>query len=323
MVALQLAFAAIFVFVADQESRHASGTPGPAKPALVSNQADPRKLIGDPRTADPCSLARAAQPMVEKFGKVNLDGKSGNFDRCHLIVRLSPGLAEVDIEFQLRKPGPPSGPFRTTSEGRVSIAWAELNDDTCARILSTPEPYVADVRAMLNSGHGVDLCRMADDATAAMIWVLNGTVPLPRREFAPGSLGTRDACALIDIATLNRAKVDASAPVPSVGNWECRWGADGERSVAVRFDQSDRPVAPRDGNLIRLGSHRAFVEADGDESGNNCLVRIEYRSVSGIGNARWELVHVALDGPRPSVRAESLCAPAQEVAAAVERNLPG
>ena len=278
--------------------------------------------IDEPRSIDPCTFAKPARDLMRKFGEVKLDSYYGNFNRCDLIVRSPDGSTEVDVEFQLRTSDPPADAPQVTKSGRVTIAWEELDGDECDRILSLSEPFIVVVGAELNSGQHADLCGMADEATRVATSVLNGLQPLDRRDFVEDSLENEDACALLDTEALIQFGVDGSAPEPGFGNWECGWGNAGERSVAVRFDQSAPLSAPGDGTLVKLGAHTAYIEADGDGGGNNCRVQIEHRSFTANGYEKSELVQVVFRGPRPPVPPESLCAPAKSVAAAVETKLP-
>jgi hypothetical protein len=225
----------------------------------------------------------------------------------------------VDVAFQLWKPGPRPRAPRISSIGATSVEWYEPDGTGCHRVLSTREPAVIDVRAGLVSGQRVDLCSIADKATSAAAFILSGSVPFPRRTFAPRSLGTLDACTLLDAKALIGEGIVSGGATPGVGNWSCRWGMPNGRLVAVRFDQTASLSAPRNGTQIRIGEHTAFVEAEGPEGGDNCLVRIAYRIISGDHGDKWELVRVEFSGPEP---ARSLCGPAQRLAGVVEAKLP-
>jgi hypothetical protein len=300
---------------------------GPRSPGSTATATSPSTtagtpLIGDPHSADLCSLARAAKQPMEKFGKVELDPNYGNFNGCDLIIQLPDQSTEVYVEFQLQKAGPPPAALWNTSTGPVSVAWQGLSNGECHRILSVHEPNIIDVGARLVKGQQADLCGMATVATNIVIFLFNGALPLPRRKLVPNSLDTLDACALLDEATLTSEGVGGGAPVPGIGNWSCRWGPAGGRSVDLRFDQSRPLAAPRDGTPVRLGQHNAFVRAGGDGDGNNCLVQVGYRIFTWSHGDRWELVRVVLSGPVSQVSVASLCEPAKRIAEAVERNLP-
>jgi hypothetical protein len=85
--------------------------------------------------------------------------------------------------------------------------------------------------------------------------------------------------------------------------------------VNLRFDQGT-PSSANDGKLISLDSRLAYVQADGDGGGGNCLVQIVYRTLPGSDVS--ELVHLVLNGTDSS---EALCAPATQLALDVVSHL--
>lgn len=296
----------------------------PHKPTGKHRTPSSRWIIpGHEHEADPCELAKPAETPLEKFGDAILDAHYGNFTRCDVIIDAFSGTKPIDVEFDLEKSGEPApSPSATDS---LPIRQSPAGHRECHRTVFLNKPYIAEISAKVDlPGQRADLCQIADAATKAAVTRLKNGQPLINRTFPRSSLANSNACMLLNPSVLDNVGVDAVAPEPGFGEWDCKWNTDRGRSVDLRFDQNDPLSAPGSGKPVQFGSRTAFVQPDGDGGGNNCLVQIQYRSFHSEddGEQKVELIRLTLRGPKPAVPSASLCAPAKTLAADAVTRLP-
>ena len=286
-------------------------------PASSKEGAQGGSLVGDPRTADPCSLI--APSALSRFGDdVVVDKHYGNFNRCDVVV--SSGRDRVDVRVQLDDGTPETnGPSRAV--GPIRVFDETPDDDRCARPMLLPAPDSRTTVVIVvdqEEGRHAPLCEMADAAATAAATAL-GRGPMARRVLPPNSLGNQDACGLLDADALNVVPgVNAAEPEVGFGRWECEWQSTTKHlAVRLRFDQS-QPLTAADGRPTKLGGYRAFV-VPRDEGDDTCVVRLAYRRFTERGNEGDEMVHLVVAGAEPVDR---LCRTATDLTAAATRSLP-
>ena len=256
------------------------------RPGRSVDRAD--SLIGDPRTADPCTLIKAV--TFARFGRTRLDPAYGNFNRCDVVVSPEDG-EPIDVEVQFD-----DGPLDENAEpaewvGAIGIVLQPVESEACIRGLTLPSGdggRVVMVSADVPKGTGTaEWCELADvaAATAAQLldeWHSDGKA-IPRRSFSAESIAHQDACLLPDGDALTAAipGVDATKPDPGFGHWKCGWSStNGETSADVRFDQT-APLDASNGRPTRIDNRKAFLEPNGDGAGT-CVVKVVYRTHVGL-----------------------------------------
>ena len=288
-----------------------AGQGGPVQPSASSTPVQPG-VIGDPRTADPCSLAN--QSALRRFGGTELDPQYGNFNRCDVLVDTG-GEEPVDVEIELAVADPPH-PVRP---GVFTVERHPRSDDACDRRVPVADDYDLWVTTKVDDPT-VDLCAMADAATTSAVARLRKGPLSPRAPFDPASLANADACALLDGKALARLPgVDAVHPKIGFGNWDCRWDSTlDETGLHILFDHSQPPSAD-DGTPTRVSSHAAFVQAD-DYQDRSCSVKVVHRQISDQGgNPLDEMLIVIVSGDKPGQR---FCPMATDFARAAAAKLP-
>lgn len=305
--------------------------------------------IGDPRTADPCSLLDPA--ALQRLGPVTPLPATGNFGECVQLVQVGAertDLVRVDVEF-----GPQLGTTdswvsglsddlvkiveqfigtrlgirdslwggslggKRTELGDVTLARYERSGDACARRLLLADSTRIFVDAFDYATSPVDLCVVAEAATTAVIGRL-GTTGIGRRPTLDSALAQIDTCDLLGPAELTVVPgVDPAATTRRFMGWSCRWGGRKDTpqdAVWVEYDRQ-APPDPQRYEPTQIGGRQAFVVSRDDR----CLVQVVQRSYMVGDQRRTELVDVFVYGPQAS---DERCRQATALAAAVAAKLP-
>lgn len=296
----------------------APGPTGGATPGSSATATNSASLIGDPHTADPCALTYAN--ALIGFGGIEGSNDYGNFNRCDALVYLTKDhkdFVDVRVEFDTGQQDP-STPIQR--DGSIGIQRPPAQDGDCTRILLLPRNYQVIIDANETGNETVDLCGMAETITSSALIALNGG-QISRRVLPAESLANKDACALLDNATVSRAVGPGPiVPIPSFADWRCDWDYTmGPILVKVIFDRTS--AEDLGGPQIRIGRYSAIVQPQG-YSDTDCLVSLVYRSyVDQTGVQTDEMVLVDVDNKdKPP---QQLCGPAQRLAATVAQRLAG
>jgi hypothetical protein len=273
-------------------------------------------LMGDPRTADPCALTYAN--ALSSFGEVGASSDYGNFNRCDAFVYLSKDhqdFVDVSVEFDT---GAEDAGVPVQKVGAIGIQRPP-DDDDCERILLLPGDYQTVIDANETGDEKVDLCGMAEAVTSsALVELSSGHIA--RRTLPAASLAQRDACSLLDTATVTSVLGTGTVQRdPGFGNWRCDWSYTGPILVKVIFDRTASGTSETDGAPVRLGGYDAIVQPQG-YSDTDCLVSLVYRTyVDPAGERTDEVVLVDVDDS--DKKPEQLCAPAKSLATTVAGRL--
>ncbi|MFH8533808.1 serine/threonine-protein kinase [Streptomyces tendae] len=299
---------------------HGAGE-GPAPGPDRSGPARTQALIGDPHTADVCSLADPA--ALDQFGgrdgDVRVDVDYGNFDRCDVLVDID-SRTRIDVSVSLLRGSPPEGSRPSRSVGRIGISQEQPQDDECEMLLTSDadtEGLLVGVRVNMGKGSVVGgnatLCTVADQAAQSAAEILDRG-PLPRRSppYPRRSLAWANACRLLDSKALS-AVPGLKTDVPEVGvaNWSCEWSSDVDGLDAEVGFFRDQPRSARNGTALTLSGYRTVVEPNDD--GDACTAFVEDHRYSGEGaQTAAEMVHLEVGGGRPT---DELCAMTEDLAA--------
>jgi serine/threonine-protein kinase len=266
-------------------------------PEAVDAAAPPGPVLGDPATADPCSLIRP-EPL-DRFGQTLLEADSGNFDRCDVTIDSAQDRFTVQLQFAKAGPVLPEG-VPEERDGLVIVRGAPGNGD-CVRTLRLSDGH--DVRVVARPVRGAlpDPCAVADVATDTALAVL-AAGPVPRRSapFDPGSLAMVDACGLLDAATVATVPgLETVDPDPGFAGWDCDWenlttGA----SIEVSYDRNRGGLGRDAGNPTRIVGRDGAARPDADGAG--CDVRVVHRPYTDRrGYPSGELLIVKVDQAAP------------------------
>jgi hypothetical protein len=285
-------------------------------------------LVGDPRTADPCSLLTVNS--LSPYGKVFLEPNLGTFARCDLDTTLPAGGGTIVTSLELT--APEEYPAVPPTAGRLGeIQRPNADSGKCRRYFVLPDLKLVSVSSVRADGAAApQLCAMSDAVVGdAYAKVVSGPIARRAQAFPPGSLATIDACTLVDDATL-RQTAGPDYPVDRYfGNWACAWGHDAE-SVDLYYDRQ-WPLAtnPPDGQTrTTAGGRLAYVDPH-ESDGNTCDVTVRYRTytpvlpaLEGTPGQRDEVVLVEFTDDANQGHLDVICARAQSLATVVASRLP-
>jgi hypothetical protein len=289
-------------------------------PAVVG--AAPVPTLGDPATADPCSLIRP-EPL-DRFGRTTLDPDPGNFDQCDVTIASGQDYFAARVDFGKSGTALPAGEPEER-DGLVIFRDAPV-DGGCVRTLRLSDGN--DVRVDSRSVAGVlpDPCAVADVATETALAVLaRGTVPRRPVPFEPGSLAVVDACGLLDTATVATVPgLEAVQADPAFAGWGCDWEippptptAPPGASIAVEYDRN-RGLGNNPGKPMQIAGRQAAAKVDTD--GLGCDVTILHRTYTDPGGKPSdELLIVKVD---QTARVADPCARAVAIATVAVKRLP-
>ncbi|WP_406630931.1 serine/threonine-protein kinase [Amycolatopsis sp. WGS_07] len=300
----------------------------PREDAPPANAGPPADLVGDPHTADPCSLLSVNS--LGQYGKVFLEPNLGTFARCDLNTTLPGGSGTIVTSLELAEPEqyPQVPPVR----GKLGeIRRPNPDAGKCRRSFTLPDLSVVTVSSVRSDGAPApQLCAMADAVVGdAYARVARGPIARRAQPFQPGSLARTDGCTLVDDATLRRT-VGPDYPLDRhFANWACSWGHDA-KSVDLYYDRQ-WPLAedPPDGQTrTTVGGRLAYVDPH-DSEGDVCDVTVVYRTYSpslptleGTPGKRDEVVLVEVTDEANKGNLAAICATAQSVAGVVAARLP-
>ncbi|MFI5612756.1 serine/threonine-protein kinase [Amycolatopsis sp. NPDC051903] len=285
-------------------------------------------LVGDPATADPCSLLTVNS--LGPYGKVFLEPNLGTFARCDLDTTLpgDGGTIVTSLELSAPEEYPQVPPVR----GRLGeIQRPNADPGKCRRYFVLPDLTVVTVSSVrADGGEAQQLCAMADAVVGdAYARAVRGPIARRAQPFPPASLARVDACTLVDDATLRRFAGPDHPIDRHFGNWACSWGHDAE-SVDLYYDRQ-WPLAadpPEGQTRTTAGGRPAYVDPHEDE-GDTCDVTVDYRtytpaipSLKGTPAQRDETVLVEYTDEANKGHLDVICASAQSIAEVVAARLP-
>lgn len=294
---------------------HARSTAGPGTPTTAVRPA--WSFLGDPRTANPCALTYA--DALSSYGIVETSDDYGNFNRCDALVYLSKDRKNyVDVLVQFASDADDPG-LPAQQDGLIGIQRPPAGPDSCSRTLLLPDDAQVVVRAEQNGDEKADLCGMAEAVMASALSKLRDK-GIERRSLENGSLAQREACPLLDAASIT--PVLGNGPIQQTrtfADWGCRWDyTDRLGVVKVIFDRTAAeqlkgdPLPPMSGFPARL--QRA------ERSDTSCTVVLGYRTYVDSKHVQTDELAV-VDVEKSDERPDRLCEPARRLAAVVAQRL--
>lgn len=315
-VAALIAGAVVIVAPVAVVTGTAAAPPGTAPP--------PPSLLGEVRTADPCTLIDPA--VLGTIGKAQVLSGFGDAASCSVGVTREADYGYVQATITKKTLAPPFGV--PAKNGDLTIHRSAENQRTCDRTIVLPDEY----RVVIFAGTGTNdttfpVCTLADTATDAAVAVLNERrvgrrdLDIPRT-----SLLTLRACDIIDPAALSSVPSLRSLRERGYNDWSCGYGSDPSfptgAQVFVTFTRYSNlgggdPIFTLDGR-----SAATFPSRTGSLS---CEIAVAQRSfVSPAGNQRLEVlsIRVRLAKDQPGASPTAACLKATDLARSAIPKLP-
>lgn len=265
-----------------------------------------RTVLGDPRTADPCSVADSS--VLGRFGEATVDTDFGGFNRCDVLIAVA-GDDEIDVMFKFD-----GSPAEVTSEpSRVVRHAPERDSDACDIALTLADQAVLEVTAQSDDDVDTDFCQVAAVAADHAESVLARYQEIPRRPAVdPRSLANADACGLLatDLAAM-------SAYEPGFANWSCRWPSP-DGAIRVIFER-EALASAREGDRLTLSGREVYITPKG-YGDFTCAAKVFHlRYLDSRSEPYVELVLVVAEG---GAAMSNLCSTVTTLVGPVASRLP-
>ncbi len=274
-------------------------------------------VLGNPRTADPCALL-STKPFDE-YGDVHVDPAYGEFNRCDVLVaRGDDDIVDIELAYSSDASAPDSQ-SHARKAGRLTVVETSEEDDACDRVIQLLDGNQVEFTVKRLEETSLDVCALADKATAHAIGLLD-RAPVPRRRnpFPPNSLARLDACDLLDPdAAKAMGGLDPREKEPDIARWDCTWDSDGsDAGLYLRFSR-DNDLTD-DGQLVRLGGAQSYLAPE-EDGPHTCMVRTVHRAYTDTtGDHVVEHLYLAVHGPQSTDR---LCDIARSVATSAAKRM--
>lgn len=293
----------------------APGSAGPqaATPGPDAGSAQVALSLGDPRTADPCSLVD--EPALRRHGTIDIEPHIGPLASCWAYVAVRP-QTEVRLTVELSSTAyTPEGTVGVREKrGPLRLVRYAFNGGYCTRNIYLPDSGAVVVS--VDTSDDVDeqtVCAVADTGVDSVVERLLGA-GVSRRATPNAStvLVNRDACRLLTAGDLAAVAGSAPSPVAGPGNWSCRWSASNGSDVVVSFIRQYDGMATGE-TPVDIGGRpsRLYRFPTADE----CGVTVPQQRFDGLVEGVWVVVY----DPRPGA---DTCGAATATATAVAAKLP-
>ena len=255
-----------------------TGRPSPNAAAVVQIQEERTPLtsdraLGDLSTIDYCSLFDAA--AVEKGGADNVGELQQSFGECTVSAKLSGQAITVEVGF-LDKNATGRIPDPTKRLPRGLVAQRDLNagPDVCTTNLAFPDrvsveiyTYVDDVSNTVSGSQA--LCQVNSAVLDRMVTAVTQK-KVAHLTFAPGTLGTVDACALISDSRVTQEIGMPMRHDENPAKHRCQWKvtSSGPRATLWFYAENPSPAVPGT-TTETIAGRQSIVQK---LSGNYCLV---------------------------------------------------
>ncbi len=256
----------------------ACGTSGLSGPPATA-PAPPPSPIGDPRTADPCSLLNV--DSAQRFGQATMVRDLGYPQECVIDIRTGgEGYVWLWATFEAASDQVSAGVVERSGELTISREVADAG--SCERTVVLGDRSRVLVTAFAYQGTATDLCAVADAGTQTAVSALSsGSLPRRGTSDLPNALTGLDTCSLLDQSALGQVPgLDATRRRPGFAGWLCVWGegdnpAFFEPWVRVAVERKQ----PLSGQPVQIGGRSAQVTPGGsDNTPGTCVVELVQRS---------------------------------------------
>jgi hypothetical protein len=269
--------------------------------------------IGDPRTADPCSLVD--EPALRQHGLTDVEPYVGPMTSCWAYVAVRQA-AEVVVSLELMPAAfTPEQPGGARDEyGPLTVVSYAFDGSYCTRRINLPDSNI--VLVVADAKRGVEpgtICAVADTAAdGAVARLLAGGVTARPIRVDSTVLAGRDACQLLTVGDLRAVPGIAPTPVRGLAGWSCRWGEWAGPSVTVTFWRRDDAPGAEETAIDIAGRPSALYRSPGD---GGCSVTFPQQRFEGHVEAVSVYVYDRQAGA-------DTCGAATAIAGAVAAKLP-
>ncbi|MGW6929508.1 serine/threonine-protein kinase [Lentzea sp. NPDC054927] len=277
-------------------------------------------IVGDPDTMDVCGLAAGQADFAQlHVREVDTSAESSYwFNGCASWLVFGDNRDEgVIVEYSVKQ----AVPFgQAKAGGKLGpVEHNASSSDLCVKSVTLADGNHLQIEAKDGGAPAQPLCELAQTAGEHARGVLApGEVPRRTQPWPKGSLGSLNACDLLDPATVKTQLGAEATPysLNELGRWGCGWDHE-QRTASIEFNRQGT-FEEDDGAHADVGRDRVAVYEPDD---GGCEVSVQHRVVVEGKNPRFEVVMVSL-GDRDAADPATLCPGAIELAKAVVARLP-
>jgi tRNA A-37 threonylcarbamoyl transferase component Bud32 len=318
-----LAIATTLVIRAVQRTPPPVAAPSP--PSTSSAAPTDQVSLGDPRTADPCSLIDVN--ALSAYGYVGIITDYGELNTCQASIT-PPGAADNvfgTVKVWLLAPTPGKTMIgNVTYDGVYPVAREPApTEGSCTHTIMLRDEFMIHIEAFAYKSN-LDMCQMAETASRGALAKLR-TGGIGRRDHPPvppaaNSLGDVRACSLLTTPELTAAGLTMTTPEYKLADWGCEWYSDNTR-IRLYQDRTDSLTASEDGVPATAAGRTLFVLHGGyGPTATLCMVSTAQRSFTADGETRLETLRLTVD--RPNVPDDARCATARTLLESAIARLP-
>lgn len=227
--------------------------------------------FGDVTTIDYCSLLDLDR--VETAGGVGLGDQHQGFNNCQVTGKVYGQDIAVTVGYlsgQVSGPDRATDPEKKLPRGLVAQRATSNDNKGCTYYLDFADSvsltiYVDNVSSYPSTSAGQSLCAISGAVLDGVVAKVSANA-VGHFKFAPGSLGTVDACSLLTEDDVN-GQLGALSRTPSMpSKHRCRWKDTAGNQLDVVLDVGDGTGSTAE----QIGGHATDVSPI-DEAGRECM----------------------------------------------------
>jgi hypothetical protein len=311
----------------------AAGSVAIARPVVVLTGAatappgttpPPPSLLGDLRTADPCSLLDPGK--LARVGRTQVLADLGSPASCGVGITRDTDYGYVTATIAAKKLSPPIG--TPSRNGDLTIYRETEYQRSCQHTIVLPDDYRIEVYAGAGTNDATfPVCAAADAATEdAIALVTARTVGHRNLEIPRNSLLSLRACTVLDPAALSSVASLRSLRERGYNDWSCRYGADPSFPTGARVLVTFTRYSNLDGGtgVFTLDGRSAntFPSASGQAICEGAVAQRSFTSSSGLRRIEVLSVQVALATDQPGASPTAACQKATDLIRSAIPRLP-
>ncbi|KAA9162092.1 DUF3558 domain-containing protein [Amycolatopsis acidicola] len=227
--------------------------------------------FGDVSTVDYCSLLDLDR--VKAAGGNGLSEPARNFNYCQVSGKVYGQDIVLGLGYLSSQGGSQervADPAKALSRGLVAQRSTRNDNKSCTYYLAFPDGvslqvYVTNESTYPSTSAGPSLCAINGAVLDGAVAKLSAN-QAGHFQFAPGSLGTVDACTLLDVAEVNAQLGGSLRQSAFPAKHRCRWQDAQGNQLDLMLDVSDGTGSTAE----QIGGHATDI-AQLDDAGRDCL----------------------------------------------------
>jgi tRNA A-37 threonylcarbamoyl transferase component Bud32 len=302
---------AVGAFRPDRVADPAAPVTSPAAASVME-----RVGVGDPATADPCSLLDVAS--LQGFGTVRVEPDNNAFAGCGAEIERPGGIALYEHKFvNSAQVTQYSSGYRAEEAGFTVVDY-EPEQDTCSKMVLLGDgnaiTFGADYYG--DQPSGADMCAvLAAGRTGVLARLVEQGIGRRARLDESSPLAAVPACHLLASEDIAAVVTNPTPARPRFADWGCDWlSFTGENRLAVAYDRAI-PLDDRQGAPADFAGHPGRVLAEAGK----CVAQFVQRGYTARGDDHIEVVVVIYEGQGADTE---LCRTATALATAAAARLP-